>query len=272
MFLSQLFYIIGIELSGVVVATCMQPAIPVFTVLLGVLLKMETASVQKVVGIIMAVSGAVCMVLGGVMGGSTNGTSTNNSSNSTKNSIELSTEMTLGNTCLLINTFAMASYYILSKKLLGKYSPAQVSAWAYIVAASLMGVAAATFTSSPDWHFPKSLLLPLAYWVLICSVGGYYIVTWAMCYLPASQVASFQCLQPFLGSLLAFLVLHEKLSWWDGGAVGVLAGLVLVSTDKKDVGWGGAGMMTRVRSAIARTKSRAGMALQLGLPSVKEVE
>ena len=27
----QLFYIIGIELSGVVVATCIQPAIPVFT-------------------------------------------------------------------------------------------------------------------------------------------------------------------------------------------------------------------------------------------------
>lgn len=31
MYFSQLFYIIGIELSGVVVATCIQPAIPVFT-------------------------------------------------------------------------------------------------------------------------------------------------------------------------------------------------------------------------------------------------
>ena len=31
---SQLFYILGIDMSGVVVATCMQPAIPVFTAML----------------------------------------------------------------------------------------------------------------------------------------------------------------------------------------------------------------------------------------------
>lgn len=29
MFLSQLLYILGIEMSGVTIATCMQPAIPV---------------------------------------------------------------------------------------------------------------------------------------------------------------------------------------------------------------------------------------------------
>jgi len=31
---AQLFYILGIDMSGVVVATCMQPAIPVFTAML----------------------------------------------------------------------------------------------------------------------------------------------------------------------------------------------------------------------------------------------
>jgi drug/metabolite transporter (DMT)-like permease len=35
--------------------------------------------------------------------------------------------------------------------------------------------------------------------------------------------------------LLAFLVLHEKLSWWDCGAIGVVAGLLLVSLDSKDL-------------------------------------
>lgn len=62
LFCSQLFYIIGIELSGVVAATCMQPAIPVFTVLLGVILQMEMASVRKLSGIALAVLGAMCMV------------------------------------------------------------------------------------------------------------------------------------------------------------------------------------------------------------------
>lgn len=48
------------------------------------------------------------------------------------------------------------------------------------------------------------------------------------------QVASFQCLQPFVGTLLAFLVLGEEPSIWDLGAVGVVAGLVLVAFDRKD--------------------------------------
>lgn len=51
----------------------------------------------------------------------------------------------------------------------------------------------------------------------------------------ACQVASFQCLQPFVGTLLAFAVLGEEPSAWDLGAVGVLVGLVLIVSDKHDL-------------------------------------
>ena len=115
LFLSQLFYIIGIELSGVVIATCMQPAIPVFTVMLGVLLKMESANLQKLTGVIFAVMGAVCMVIGG-------------QSHSHVGSTGADDGHTMGgNACLLVNTMAMATYYVLGKKLLSKYTPAQAS-------------------------------------------------------------------------------------------------------------------------------------------------
>jgi hypothetical protein len=128
-----------------------------------------------------------------------------------------------------------------------------------------MGGAALVFTEAPDWHFPAALVAPLAYWVLVCSVAGYLIVTWAMRHLPASQVAAFQCLQPFLGSALAFAVLHERLSWWDLGAVGVVAGLALVSTDMREAGGGGAGggggaaVAARLRRLVA-AKSAVGLA------------
>lgn len=168
-----------------------------------------------------------------------------------------------------------------------------------------MGLAAAAFTTPPDWHFPRAMVAPLIYWILVCSVAGYYAVTWAMRHLPASQVcasiaaaccvlhwvafampacvlgcgpaaascklcrcrtclaahswlrsrglehspfvdfatcptwtvkpkvmscscrvphlslqvAAFQCLQPFIGTLLAFLVLNESPTPWDLGAV-----------------------------------------------------
>jgi drug/metabolite transporter (DMT)-like permease len=52
------------------------------------------------------------------------------------------------------------------------------------------------------------------------------------------QVAAFQCLQPFMGTLLAFLVLGEQPSAWDLGAIGVVAGLILVVRDPKGDGSG----------------------------------
>ena len=62
LWLNQLLYILGIDMSGVVVATCMQPTIPVFTAMIAVALKLETGSVQKFAGIGIAVGGSLCMV------------------------------------------------------------------------------------------------------------------------------------------------------------------------------------------------------------------
>ena len=46
--------------------------------------------------------------------------------------------------------------------------------------------------------------------------------------------AAFQCLQPFVGTILAFAILGEEPSLWDLGAVGVIAGLITVAYDRKD--------------------------------------
>lgn len=131
MFLSQLFYIIGIELSGVVVASCMQPAIPVFTVLLTIALRMESASPQKLAGIALAVAGAVAMVLGGLVHATPVGTAAAAAAAAAGGG-RLSS-MATGNCCLLVNTMAMACYYVLGKKLVARYPPAAVAGWAYLV-------------------------------------------------------------------------------------------------------------------------------------------
>lgn len=62
LFFNQLMYILGISLSGVLVATCMQPTIPVFTAMLAVCLQLESGSVQKFLGIGLAVLGSMSMV------------------------------------------------------------------------------------------------------------------------------------------------------------------------------------------------------------------
>ena len=187
----------------------------------------------------------------------------------------------LGNLCLIANTLSMAAYYILCKTLVQRYNPIDVTAWAYIAAAFLMGATAIITVAPQHWSIPGRLISrtscssimhpimllsdpagrvlagsvaltqkantvkicsdtctagvligPLIYWILVASILCYYVLTAATRYLPASQVAAFQCLQPFIGTALAFAVLGEKPSVWDLGALGVLAGLLMVVRDR----------------------------------------
>jgi hypothetical protein len=57
-----------------------------------------------------------------------------------------------------------ALYYILAKHLVGKYNPVCIAAWAYIVAATLMGATAAATVQRNEWTVPTAMLGPLLYW------------------------------------------------------------------------------------------------------------
>ena len=127
-----------------------------------------------------------------------------------------------------------------------------------------MGATAALSAPADAWRLPSALAGPLAFWVLVCSVAGYAGVAWAAARLPASQVAAFTVLQPFLGTALAAGFLGERLSPWDGGAVGVLAGLALVI--KADGGSGGGGGADKAGTPGATAKSPARPASPLPIP------
>jgi hypothetical protein len=68
---------------------------------------------------------------------------------------------------------------------------------------------------------------------LTANAATCYEAATVACFCP--QVAAFQCLQPFIGTLLAFLVLNESPTPWDLGAIGIVAGLLLVTTDRRDL-------------------------------------
>ncbi len=63
------------------------------------------------------------------------------------------------------------------------------------------------------------------------------------------QVAAFQCLQPFVGAVLAFAVLGEEPSIWDAGAIGVIAGLVLVAKDPTET----TAMFSKIKRIVSQT-------------------
>ena len=63
------------------------------------------------------------------------------------------------------------------------------------------------------------------------------------------QVAAFQCLQPFVGAVLAFAVLGEEPSIWDVGAIGVIAGVDLVARDPHET----TAMFSKIKRIVSQT-------------------
>lgn len=95
--------------------------------LLGIALHMEQGNPRKLAGIGLSVAGAICMVAGGAASATHgHGVTQQEASN-----------MLLGDVCLLINTLAMAVYYIVSKQMVQRYPAICVAAWAYLVGACL---------------------------------------------------------------------------------------------------------------------------------------
>merc|ERR1719382_813765 len=116
----------------------------------------------------------------------------------------------------------MAGYAVFSKVLLKRYHPVYVTGWSYLTASSFMLCAMEAVSrshkllsfvcSDPDplqmeacvagpWYIPMSMALPLVYWILIGSLLGYFLVTWANKYAKASVVGAYTVLQPIVAGV-----------------------------------------------------------------------
>ena len=132
----------------------------------------------------------------------------------------------------VLNTIATSWFYILTARLAARYSATVINGWAYLFATGFLGVTGLSLVPpGPRWVLPQTALLPLAWWVLVCSCVGYATIVWAQRHLAPSVVSSFPCLQPFI-SFLAGAAMGERGQPKDLGAGGIILGLVLVVTAK----------------------------------------
>ena len=196
------------------VAGCMQPAIGVYTIAFATALGLEPLTARKSIGVLMAAAGAMTMV--GVFDGKAGG------------------EVALrGRMYFVLNTIATSWFYILTARLAARYSAAVINGWAYLFATGLLGVTGLSLVPpGPRWVLPRNAILPLTWWVLVCSCVGYATIVWAQRHLTASVVSSFPCLQPFISFLAGAVFMGERVQPKDFGAVGIVLGLVLVVTAK----------------------------------------
>lgn len=237
-FLDQLCSLTGNMLAGPISASAWQPSQVVFTALISIGAGMERPTTGKAAGVVLTVTGALCLVL---LGGSGDDSSA-------------SPNRALGQAFLFCNCLAssleVVTWRMLLRDATSPLAHLAVMAESYMVAAVLMAVACLSVSCSSGavrffcprcngdpWHLPASALWAVAYSVVVQTLLGYCAQAWALRYAESSTAAVYSTTQPIVAAVVTCVMLGVGFNPggaldWPGeemvGALLVIFGLLAV--------------------------------------------
>ena len=196
----------SIKLTSVANSTLLVNLAPVFVALGAWLLFGERFSATFLVGMVVALAGAILLV-GGSPG--------------------FDPRHLLGDVLAVAAAVSYAGYILAVSRLRSRFSTAAVMAYgggvscAALLLAALVSGEHLIASTAYGW----AVLLGVA---LVSQVGGQGLITYALAHLPSAFSSVSLLLQPVAAALLAWIVLGEALGAWQGlGGAVVLAGIFL---------------------------------------------
>jgi len=214
--LNQLLFVKALTLTTVINATLLGTTIPVFTLIVGILLGYERASLNTALGILLAACGVIYLVdpLGADFSGSNK----------------------LGDVLLIANSLSYGAYIAVSKDLLKRYDTLTVIGWLFIIGSiATIPFGVVSYTGTHAQHIGAGVWFAVLYIILVPTVGAYYLNGWALARVAPSTVAVYIYLQPLIAFALAPMILGE--TWnsrtWIASAL-IFAGVAVVTRRTSD--------------------------------------
>ena len=215
--LNQFLYVRGLALSTAVNAATIGTAIPVFTLLVGVLLGIERLSARAAVGTAIAAAGVLYLV--------------------DPLRADFSGGKALGNLLLACSGVSYGAYIAVSQRVFRRYGALTAITWVFLIAClACVPVGGYYLTQVQPRELGWTIWLAVAYIVLVPTVGAYYLNAWALERVAPSTVAVYIYLQPLFAIAVAPLVLGADERWGLRNTVAaalIFAGVALVTMRRR---------------------------------------
>lgn len=207
--LNQGLFLYGMKYTLAAHGALLYAATPIMVLCLSCLWLKERPSALKIVGIAIGFAGVLLVLF--------------------EKGIDLSGQTLKGDILIFFAVLTWSLYTILSKKMLQKYQPLQVTGYSLMLGAlfflpiGFLPILRQDYTII-TWSGLSSIL----YLALLTSVLGYLTWNWALSKIEASKVAVVSNLQPIFAAFLAWVFLSEKITHnFIIGTVVVAIGVIL---------------------------------------------
>lgn len=200
------FWHVSITLTSVANATLLANFAPVFVTLFGWLLLGLRVTRTFTAGMLLALAGAIAL-----MG----------------ESVTISGTHLAGDGLGIVTAAFYAAYILAVGRLRADWSTASIMAWSALSNTVVLLIAALA-AGEAIWPATAAAWAVLAGLALVSHVGGQSLIAFALAHLPASFGSVSLLLQPAVAAVLAWVLLAEPLSAWQGvGGLVILLGIVL---------------------------------------------
>jgi drug/metabolite transporter (DMT)-like permease len=218
---NQMCFTVGLRYTSVSHASLIVGMGPIYTLVLAVLLQLETATWRKATGMAIALAGIAMMA--------------------SENGISAHSPSLLGDAITMTGSLGFAMYVVLGKRVAGKYDTLTMTAFNHFAGALIilpLAIRQARLLGlARNWRaISWTGWAALLYMAIFSSAIAYVFYFWLLRYLEASQLSAFSYLLPILASILGILWLGERGSWGQvfGGAL-ALGGLYWIEAGRATV-------------------------------------
>ena len=210
--INQLFFFHGLNLSTPINAAIIMTVNPIIVVVLSYFILREIITFKKIIGILLAMIGALILIL-------------------QTGDMSINVETRFGNLLILINASSYALYLVLVRPLMKKYHPITIMFFIFMFGLVFVTPFGYYELSNVIWkEIPSFILFEIVFVVFCTTVLAYLCNTMALKYLNASTVSTYIYLQPILATIFAVLMKSDVLSYEKFfSAILIFIGVYLVS-------------------------------------------